>query len=95
MKPDTKEQTSAVVNSRIFSEPEVVDCCRSINSLSFALSRSGKGGMEWIDLAQYRGGCWRAGKCGNEPSGSIKCWEFLDWLKNCQLLSRDFAPWSE
>jgi len=61
-KPDTKEHTIAVVNSRIFSEPEVVDYCVSINSLNFATSRSGKGGMEWIDLAQDRGKCWGAGK---------------------------------
>ena len=31
-------------------------------------------GMGWIELAQDR-------ECGNEPSGSIKCEEFLDWLK--------------
>jgi len=34
--------------------------------------------MEWIDLTQdmdrWRGAC----ECGNEPSGSIKCGEFLD-----------------
>jgi hypothetical protein len=34
-------------------------------------------GMDWIELAQERqvvGIC----ECGNEPSGSIKCGEFLD-----------------
>jgi hypothetical protein len=31
----------------------------------------GCGGMDWIELA---GTC----ECGNEPSGTIKCWEFLD-----------------
>jgi hypothetical protein len=33
--------------------------------------------MEWIELAQdgqVAGTC----ECGNEPSGSIKCGEFLD-----------------
>ena len=20
-------------------------------------------------------------ECGNEPSGSVKCWEFLNWLQ--------------
>jgi hypothetical protein len=33
--------------------------------------------MDWIELAQDRqmaGNC----ECGNEPSGSIKCGEFLD-----------------
>ena len=35
------------------------------------------GGMDWIDLAQDRDR-WRALVCGIEPSGSIKCGEFLD-----------------
>jgi hypothetical protein len=35
------------------------------------------------------------GSCehGNEPSGSIKCWEFLEWLYNWQLLKDCWAPW--
>jgi hypothetical protein len=34
-------------------------------------------GMDWIDLAQDRDR-WRAlCECGNEPSSSIKCGEFL------------------
>jgi hypothetical protein len=34
--------------------------------------------MDWIDLAQDRDQ-WR-GYCehGNEPSGSMKCWEILE-----------------
>jgi hypothetical protein len=34
------------------------------------------------------------GSCehGNEPSGSIKCWEFLEWLDNWQLLKKGSAP---
>jgi len=38
-----------------------------------------------------------AGTCerGNEPSGSIKCGEFLDWLKTRLLLKKDSAAWSE
>jgi hypothetical protein len=31
---------------------------------------------------------------GKELSGSIKCWEILDWLSNCWLLKKDSAPWS-
>jgi hypothetical protein len=34
----------------------------------------GGGGMHWIDLAQVTDCC----ECSNEPSGSIKCGEFLD-----------------
>ena len=32
-----------------------------------------------------------ASECGNEPSGSVKCGEFLDQL----LLKKDSAPWSK
>jgi len=38
------------------------------------------GGMDWIELAQDMDR-WRALECGNEPSGYIKCGEFLDWLR--------------
>jgi len=31
--------------------------------------------------------------CGNEPSGSIKCGEFLDWLQSVSF-SKRLAPWS-
>jgi hypothetical protein len=33
--------------------------------------------------------------CGNEHSGSIKCGEFLDWLKTGLFLKKDCAAWSE
>jgi hypothetical protein len=33
--------------------------------------------------------------CGDEPSGSIKCRELLDYLKTGSLLKKDFSPWSE
>jgi hypothetical protein len=35
------------------------------------------------------------GSCehGNELSGSIKCWEFLEWLHNWQLLKKGSAAW--
>ena len=36
-----------------------------------------------------------ASECGNEPSGSVKCEEFLDWLRAGQLLKKDSAPWGE
>ena len=41
------------------------------------------GGMDWIELAQDRGQWAGTCDCGNEPSGSIKCGEFLDWLRTC------------
>jgi len=35
--------------------------------------------MAWISLAQVAGAC----ECGNEPSGSIKCRECVDWMRTC------------
>jgi hypothetical protein len=34
-------------------------------------------------------------KCGNELVGSIKWGEFLDYLKNGELLKKDSAAWSK
>jgi len=31
----------------------------------------------WLRIGTGGGTC----ECGNEPSGSIKCGEFLDWLR--------------
>jgi hypothetical protein len=35
------------------------------------------GGTDWINLAQDREQVAGCCECGNEPSGSIKCGEFL------------------
>jgi hypothetical protein len=49
-------------------------------------------GREWIGLI------WLmvAGSCehGNEPLGSIKDGEFLDYLRDYQILKMDSAAWS-
>jgi len=37
--------------------------------------------MDWIDLAQDKGQVAGACKCSTEPSGSIQCGEFIDWLR--------------
>jgi hypothetical protein len=34
-------------------------------------------------------------ECGNEYSGSIKCGEFIDWLRSDQLLFKDSAAWNK
>ena len=47
------------------------------NNIRMDLQEVGCEGMECIDVAQDRDR-WRALKCGNEPSGSIKCGEYLD-----------------
>jgi hypothetical protein len=40
--------------------------------------------MDWIDLD---GSC----EHGNEPLGSIKYWEILEWLSDWRLLKRGSA----
>lgn len=42
--------------------------------------------MDWIHLTQEH---------SNEPSGSIKYWECLEWMIDCQLLKKDPATWSK
>jgi hypothetical protein len=37
--------------------------------------------MDWINLAQNRERWWALCKYGNVPLGSIKCGEFLDYLR--------------
>ena len=34
-------------------------------------------------------------ECANEPSGSVKCVEFLDQLRTGQLLRKDCAVWRQ
>ena len=34
-------------------------------------------------------------ECDNEPSGCIKCGEFIDWLKTVWLLKKESAPWDK
>ena len=49
---------------------------RWVDNIRTDLQEVGCGYVDWIGLAQdrYR---WRT-LCGNEPSGSVKCGEFLD-----------------
>jgi hypothetical protein len=49
---------------------------RSLESINMDLQEVGFGDMDWIGLAQDRDR-WRSNG-GNEPSGTIKCGEFLD-----------------
>ena len=50
-------------------------------------------GLDWAGPGQRR--VADACECGNEPSGSVKCGEFLDQLQTSQLLKKDSAPWSK
>ena len=51
--------------------------CRWVDNIRTDLQEVGCGYMDWIGLAQYRDR-WRTLECGNEPTGSVKCGEFLD-----------------
>jgi hypothetical protein len=48
----------------------------------YVLDRSGSG---W---GPVEGSC----EHGDEPSGSIQCWEVLEWLRYWQLLKKGAAP---
>jgi hypothetical protein len=45
------------------------------DNIKMDLREIGWDGMDWIDLAQDRES---SSEHGNEPSVSIKCWEFLE-----------------
>jgi hypothetical protein len=49
-----------------------------VDSVEMDLREIVWGGMDWIylaqDMDQFEGSC----EHGNEPSGSIKCWEVLE-----------------
>jgi hypothetical protein len=51
---------------------------RWVDNIKMDLREIGWEGMYWIELLQDRGQ-WKAFfEHGNEPSGSIKCWEILE-----------------
>jgi hypothetical protein len=51
------------------------------DNINMDFQEVGSGGMDWIELAlnrdRWRGTC----ECDSEPSGAIKCGEFLDYLQ--------------
>jgi len=51
---------------------------RWVANIRMDLQEVGCGYMDWIGLAQDRVQVANACECGNEPSGSVKCGEFLD-----------------
>ena len=51
---------------------------RWVDNIRMDLQEVGCGYMDWIGLAQDRDRWRTLVECGNEPSGSMKCGEFLD-----------------
>jgi hypothetical protein len=51
---------------------------RHVGSDHSLVREIGWDGMDWIDLAQDRDPVEGSCEHGNEPSGSIKCWEVLE-----------------
>jgi hypothetical protein len=58
------------------------------NNIKMDLKEIGCDVVTWIHLAQDRGQWWALVNY-NEPSGSIKCREYLEWLNNYELLRKD------
>jgi hypothetical protein len=48
--------------------------------------------MDWVLLAQDRDQWRGSSEHGDEPSGSIKFLEFLEFLRDWQLLKKGSAP---
>jgi len=49
-----------------------------VDNIRMGLQEVGCGFMDWIGLAQDKRQVADGCECGNEPSGSVKCGEFLD-----------------
>jgi hypothetical protein len=45
-------------------------------------------GLIWLRIGTVEGSC----EHGNEPEGSLKYWESLEWLHNWRLLEKSSAP---
>jgi hypothetical protein len=65
---------------------------RWVDNIKIDLREKGWDGVDWTGLAQDRDQLEGSCEHGNEPSGSIKCWEVLEWLQNWQLLRQGSAP---
>jgi hypothetical protein len=46
-------------------------------------------GYIWLRTGIVEDSCER----GNEPSGSIKCWEIIEELNDLRLLKKGLTPW--
>jgi hypothetical protein len=64
-----------------------------VNNIKWILQRLG--GMVWYGLdrsGSELGPVEGSYEHGNEPSGSLKCWEYIEKLHNWWLLKKGSAP---
>jgi hypothetical protein len=69
---------------------------RWVDNIKIDLREIGWDGMVWYGLDRSDSGEGPVeGSCehGNEPSGSINCWEVLQWLHNWRILNKGSAPY--
>jgi hypothetical protein len=63
---------------------------RWVGNIRMDLGEVGWDDVDWIDDPGYgplEGSC----EHGNQPSGSMKCWAVLEWLRNWRLLKKGSA----
>ena len=65
-------------NVRRLGQGHLTTVATKLASYNMDLKRSEVGSMDWIDLAQDRKQVAGCCECGNEPSCSITCAEFLE-----------------
>jgi hypothetical protein len=52
---------------------------RWVDNIRMDLEEVGWGDVDWIGLAKDRGQVESSCEFGIEPSGSMKCWETIEW----------------
>jgi hypothetical protein len=52
---------------------------RWVDNIRKHLGEVGWGDEDWIGLAQEKNRWGSSCECGNELSGSMKCWETIEW----------------
>jgi hypothetical protein len=77
-----KNSNKLLLERREEKRPLGSSTCRQQHSIETNLKETAWEGMDWIHLAQGRGGSVvDSSEHDNETSIFIKCWKFLQWLR--------------